>query len=88
MRARSFTDRIRGKYKWQCMPGHLCLEYYGLLPLRSIARSRMTLFADANTHTTRAGAELNAACVIEGIKAFSDHPLAAYFSGKAAAVEK
>jgi rhamnogalacturonan acetylesterase len=46
------------------------------------------LFADANTHTTRAGAELSAACVIAGIKALSNHPLTSYFSARAAEIEK
>lgn len=36
------------------------------------------LFGDEHTHTTRAGAELNAACVIAGLKALPGDPLAAY----------
>jgi lysophospholipase L1-like esterase len=36
------------------------------------------LFADAHTHTSRAGAELNADCVVEGLKALQKNPLAAY----------
>jgi lysophospholipase L1-like esterase len=36
------------------------------------------LFADEHTHTTRAGAELNAECVIAGLKALKDNPLAPY----------
>jgi lysophospholipase L1-like esterase len=40
------------------------------------------LFADWHTHTTMAGAELNAACVISGLKGSL---LSAYFSQKAAA---
>jgi lysophospholipase L1-like esterase len=43
-------------------------------------------FADAHTHTNLAGAELNAAGVIAGLKALPDNPLAAYFSAKAATV--
>ena len=43
------------------------------------------LFADEHTHTTSAGAELNAACVISGLKGLKDNPLSAYFSQKAAA---
>ena len=31
-----------------------------------------------HTHTSRAGAELNADCVIEGLKALEKNPLAAY----------
>jgi lysophospholipase L1-like esterase len=44
------------------------------------------LFGDEHTHTTRAGAELNAECVIAGLKALPDNPLAAYFSEKAQSV--
>ncbi len=36
------------------------------------------LFADEHTHTSRAGAELNAECVIAGLKALKPDPLAAY----------
>jgi lysophospholipase L1-like esterase len=36
------------------------------------------LFADPHTHTSRAGAELNADCVIEGLKGLEKNPLAAY----------
>jgi lysophospholipase L1-like esterase len=36
------------------------------------------LFGDAHTHTTMAGAELNARCVIAGLKALPDDPLAPY----------
>jgi len=36
------------------------------------------LFADPHTHTSRAGAELNALCVAEGIRALADHRLAEY----------
>lgn len=36
------------------------------------------LFADEHTHTPRAGAELNADSVIEGLKALEKNPLAAY----------
>ena len=44
------------------------------------------LFGDEHTHTSPAGAEVNAACVVEGLKALKDDPLAAYFSTKAGAV--
>jgi rhamnogalacturonan endolyase len=44
------------------------------------------LFADANTHTSLAGAEVNAAAVVEGLKALNANPVASYFSAKAAAV--
>ncbi len=42
------------------------------------------LFGDEHTHTTRAGAELNAECVIEGLKKLANDPLAPYFSEKSA----
>jgi hypothetical protein len=32
-------------------------------------------FLNEHTHTTPAGAELNAACIVEGIKALKDYPL-------------
>ena len=41
------------------------------------------LFGDPHTHTSRAGAELNAQCVIAGLKALPKDPLASYFSPKA-----
>jgi lysophospholipase L1-like esterase len=44
------------------------------------------LFADPHTHTSRAGAELNAECVISGLKALHTDPLAPYFSAKAESV--
>ena len=45
------------------------------------------LFADERTHTTLAGAELNAASVISGLKALKPDPLTSYYSAKAATVE-
>jgi lysophospholipase L1-like esterase len=36
------------------------------------------MFGDPHTHTSRAGAELNASIVIEGLKALPENPLAAY----------
>jgi lysophospholipase L1-like esterase len=44
------------------------------------------MFADPHTHTSAAGAELNAACVIAGLKALKDNPLADFFSAKSATV--
>jgi lysophospholipase L1-like esterase len=41
-----------------------------------------TLFADKGTHTTREGAEFNAASVIAGLKGLPGNPLAAFFSDK------
>ena len=46
------------------------------------------LFADEHTHTSRAGAELNAAAVVAGLKALGKNPLARYFSAKAGEVGK
>ncbi len=46
-----------------------------------------TLFADPQTHTTRAGAELNAAAVVAGLKGLPIDPLVGYFSQKAAAIQ-
>lgn len=40
------------------------------------------LFADPHTHTSRAGAELNAECVVAGLKALPHDPVAAYLSVK------
>lgn len=41
------------------------------------------LFGDEHTHTTRAGAELNAECVIAGLKGLKIDPLAPYLSEQA-----
>jgi lysophospholipase L1-like esterase len=40
------------------------------------------LFADPHTHTSRAGAELNAECVLAGLNALAADPLADFFSEK------
>jgi hypothetical protein len=40
------------------------------------------LFGDEHTHTTRAGAALNAQCVIEGLKALQGNPLDGYFAAR------
>ncbi len=44
------------------------------------------LFADPHTHTSRAGAEVNAAAVIVGLRALPHNPVAAYLSPKAASI--
>lgn len=44
------------------------------------------LFADEHTHTTRAGAELNAAWVIHGLAQLRPNPLAAYLVDSALAI--
>ena len=41
------------------------------------------LFGDEHTHTSRAGAEINAQCVIAGLKGLKSNPLAPYLSKKA-----
>lgn len=41
------------------------------------------LFGDPHTHTSAAGAELSAQCVIAGLKSLKVNPLAPYFSPKA-----
>lgn len=46
------------------------------------------LFADERTHTSLAGAELNAASVVAGLKTLKKNPLARYFSEKGKAVKK
>ena len=45
------------------------------------------LFGDPHTHTSRAGAELNAAAVVAGLKGLPHDPLAGYFSAQAAAIQ-
>ncbi len=44
------------------------------------------LFADPHTHTSREGAELNAECVVAGLKALAGNPLASFLSDKGKAV--
>jgi lysophospholipase L1-like esterase len=45
------------------------------------------LFADEHTHTSRAGAELNAAAVVASLKAIKGDPFKKYFSAKAKEVK-
>ena len=45
------------------------------------------LFADEHTHTSRAGAELNAAAVVAGLKSLKGTPFKKYFSPRAKEVE-
>ena len=44
------------------------------------------MFADPHTHTSWAGAVLNAECVVAGLKALAGNPLGRYFSPKGQAV--
>ncbi len=55
----------------------------------ALADIETTYFAPDKGHTTLAGAELNAACVVEGIRALTDCPLSKYLveKDKAAADE-
>jgi lysophospholipase L1-like esterase len=46
-----------------------------------------TFFADKGTHTTDSGAQLNAACVIAGLKSLPGNPLRNYLSDKGQAIE-
>jgi rhamnogalacturonan acetylesterase len=46
------------------------------------------LFGPDHTHTSPAGAELNASLVVAGLKALRKNPLASYFSAKGRAVAK
>jgi hypothetical protein len=45
------------------------------------------LFGDPHTHTTLAGAEMNAESVVSGLKALKKDPVAKDFSGKGKAVK-
>lgn len=45
------------------------------------------LFADKGTHTTDAGAQTNALCVVGGLKSLKGNPLGIFFSEKGMAVE-
>ncbi len=53
-------------------------EHYDVLGEQKVE----PLFADPHTHTGRAGAELNAQCVVAGLKALPHDPVANYFSEK------
>jgi hypothetical protein len=44
------------------------------------------LFADPHTHTSRTGAELNAECVVAGLKALAGNSLGPYLSDKGKAI--
>ena len=45
------------------------------------------LFGDPHTHTNLAGAQLNAECVVAGLRALPHDPLAAYLSSKGRAIQ-
>jgi len=46
------------------------------------------LFADPHTHTSRAGAELNAESVVSGLRALPSNPFGPYLSAKGKAVQR
>ncbi len=70
-------------------------EHVGFVDLNEIIAQRYDrlgpaavdpLFGDPHTHTTLAGAQLNAECVVAGLKALPKDPLAPYFSAKGKAI--
>jgi rhamnogalacturonan acetylesterase len=70
-------------------------EHVGFIDLNEIIARRYDalgeaavepLFGDPHTHTSRAGAELNAESVVAGLKALPHDPVAKYFSAKGRAV--
>ncbi|HYJ47088.1 MAG TPA: rhamnogalacturonan acetylesterase, partial [Pyrinomonadaceae bacterium] len=72
-------------------------ERVGFIPLNEIIARKYDelgeekvnpLFGDEHTHTSWAGAELNAEAVVSGLKALRKNPLARYFSAKGKAVAK
>jgi lysophospholipase L1-like esterase len=46
-----------------------------------------TFFADKGTHTTKTGAQFNAACVVAGLKSLSGNPLGKFLSDQAEEIE-
>jgi rhamnogalacturonan acetylesterase len=60
-------------------------RYVGLEPAE--IKSKYFTTAD-NTHTSADGAELNAQCVVEGIRALSDGPLVSYLRADSAASQQ
>jgi lysophospholipase L1-like esterase len=70
-------------------------EHVGFVDLNEIIARRYDalgpaavdpLFGDPHTHTTLAGAELNAECVVAGLRALPGDPLGKYFSAKGRAI--
>ncbi len=54
---------------------------------KKIGREKVeTLFADKGTHTTDAGAQTNAACVVSGLKGLPGNPLGKFFSEMGSAI--
>ena len=72
-------------------------EHVGFIPLNEIIAEEYdklgpakvdTLFGDEHTHTSWAGAVINAEAVVAGLKALKNNPLSHYFSAKGRAVSK
>lgn len=72
-------------------------EHVGFIPLNEIIAEEYDklgpakvdpLFGDEHTHTSWAGAVINAEAVVAGLKALKNDPLARYFSAKGKAVSK
>jgi len=70
-------------------------EHVGFVDLNEIIARRYDalgtaavdpLFGDPHTHTTMAGAVLNAECVVSGLRALPKDPLASYLSAKGKAI--
>jgi lysophospholipase L1-like esterase len=71
-------------------------EHVGFIDLNNIIADKYDalgeaavepLFADPHTHTSAAGAEINAAAVVMGLKRLKDDPVAKDFSAKGMAVQ-
>jgi hypothetical protein len=71
-------------------------EHVGFVDLNEIIARRYDalgqaavdpLFGDPHTHTTLAGAQLNAECVVAGLRALPHDPLAKYLSEKGKAIK-
>jgi len=71
-------------------------EHVGFVDLNEIIAERYDalgqpavepLFGDPHTHTTLAGAQLNAECVVAGLRALPHDPLAKYLSEKGKAIK-
>jgi hypothetical protein len=71
-------------------------EHVGFVDLNEIIARRYDalgpaavdpLFGDPHTHTTLAGAVLNAECVVAGLRSLPNHPLDKYLSAKGQAIK-
>ena len=71
-------------------------EHVGFVDLNEIIARRYDalgpdavdkLFGDPHTHTDLAGAQLNAECVVSGLRALPHHPLDPYLSPKGRAIQ-